>query len=223
MVDALEDFAKNLGEDFKFREIYKLRFDKSFLEEWEPLASFIEQTLLIACRVLGGVKTTAQSKHQVKKDGLKKVKIEKCQSLIDKILSTTSMDACVNDILKIPSDKLIDKAISYLTIAQLDKVLEVEAEDIGHGERIIKRVLPSLIPLIGTMNDAMIKRESATTVLENTMMKAFVEKYYDGLLISVAFETGAGLAETAHQQHLLDDDAVLASTRCPCMARPRSP
>ena len=172
--------------------------NEDFVSAWAENSNGLD----IVPHLAGGGKQSVR----VKKEALKKDKIEKCQKLIDKSVATTTMDATVQSILDIPADDLITNAISYLNVDQLGMLLEIQAEEIEHGERIIKKVAPILVPLIGTLKDAIMKYGNGVVALENAVMKSFVQKYWDG-----KFNLALFFQEVSNQKVALTTrDAVLA-------------
>ena len=117
---------------------------------------------------------------KAKKDVLKAKKMEKFKGMIEKVKGETTFDIEVQNVLSIPPETFISQAISFLNVEQLNALLKVQSEEIEHGERIVKKIAPLIVPLIAGMKEQVVKYENGMTSMEHAVMMAFVQKYWDG-------------------------------------------
>lgn len=158
--------------DFIIKGSRSSAHDEDFVSAWAENSNGLD----IVPRLAGGAKQSAR----VKKETQKKSKIDKCQKLIDRSIASTTMDTTVQSILDIPADDLIGNAIGHLNTDQLGKLMEIQAGEIEHGERIVKKIAPILVPLISNLKETVMKLDNGIVALENAVMKSFVQKYFDG-------------------------------------------
>ena len=168
--------SKNHFDDFIFR------VGENTIETWDGGFSLENLDLVDGSVVYASLRGSGGGKVGIKpkKDILKEKKMEKFKGMIEKVKGETTFDIEVQNVLSIPPETFISQAISFLNVEQLNAVLKVQSEEIEHGECIVKKIAPLIVPLIAGMKEQVVKYEKGMISMEHAVMMAFVQKYWDG-------------------------------------------